>query len=236
MRRDERFEDAYKAVQDAITGRLVETWTAMPGIIHAYNAAAMTVQVQPAVQAQILQPDQTWISISLPLLLDCPVVFPSGGGITLTFPIAVGDECLVVFGSRCIDAWWQNGGVQPQAEIRMHDLSDGFALVGVRSQPRVVPNVSTTTAQLRTDSGSVVLTLDPTGSITLHAPTSITLDAPVTYITGILQANTAGTGLGVSTLNGSLHTTGDVVAAGISVDTHHHTGVTTGGSNTGGPV
>ena len=236
MRRHERYEDPIKALQNAINGRLVETWTALPGIIHSYNAVAMTVQVQPSVQARVLSPNQTWSNVSLPLLLDCPVVFPSGGGITLTFPIAEGDECLVVFGSRCIDAWWQNGGVQPQAEIRMHDLSDGFALVGVRSQPRVIPSVSTTTAQLRTDNGSVVLTLDPAGAITLHAPTSITLDAPVTYVTGDLQANSGGHGTGTSTIAGALHTTGDVVAGSISLDNHVHTGVQSGSSNTGGPT
>ena len=64
-----------------------------------------------------------------------PVVFPGGGGFALTFPVAAGDECLVVFASRCIDAWWQSGGVGEPMEPRMHDLSDGFALIGVRSQP-----------------------------------------------------------------------------------------------------
>ena len=31
------------------------------------------------------------------------MVFPGGGGFALTFPVAAGDECLVVFASRCID-------------------------------------------------------------------------------------------------------------------------------------
>jgi hypothetical protein len=59
-----------------------------------------------------------------------------------------------VFSSRCIDAWWQSGGVQEAMEARMNDLSDGFAFVGVRSQVRLLPSVSTSTTQLRSDDGT----------------------------------------------------------------------------------
>src|SRR5690606_4330979 len=99
--------------------------------------------------------------LRIPLLLDCPVVFPGGGGVTLTFPIKPGDEALVVLASRCIDSWWQLGGVQGQAEQRMHDLSDGFVLAGVRSQPRRF-TVDTEAAQLRTDDGTALIELNPT--------------------------------------------------------------------------
>jgi len=100
--------------------------------------------------------------VALPLLLDCPVVFPRGGGCTLTFPVAEDDECLVVFASRCIDAWWSAGGVQVQSEFRMHDLSDGFAIPGPYSQATKISNISTTAAQLRSNDGEAYLQLNPT--------------------------------------------------------------------------
>ncbi|MGC8050122.1 Gp138 family membrane-puncturing spike protein, partial [Salmonella enterica] len=78
---------------------------------------------------------------------------------SMTFPVAQGDECLVVFASRCIDSWWQSGGIQEQAELRMHDLSDGFAILGFRSQPRALSNISTTSAQLRSDDGATFIDL-----------------------------------------------------------------------------
>lgn len=40
---------------------------------------------------------------------------------------------------------------------------------------------------------------------------------------------------GVIRLNGTLELTGDVIAQGISLTTHTHTGVATGAGNTGGP-
>ena len=70
----------------------------------------------------------------------------------MTFPIKTGDECLVVFACRAIDVWWQSGGVQPPAETRMHDLSDGFVIpVGVRLN---ASGVSTSRLEIRSDERS----------------------------------------------------------------------------------
>lgn len=71
--------------------------------------------------------------VSYPALVKCPVVFMSGGAGALTFPIAVGDTCLVIFADRDIDGWFSSGQVGPPNSDRMHDLSDGIALVGIRS-------------------------------------------------------------------------------------------------------
>lgn len=93
------------------------------------------------------------------MLVDVPIVIPRAGGYALTLPIQAGDECLVVFGDMCMDGWWQSGGVQNQVECRRHDLSDGFAIIGVWSQPRVIPGYSTGSAQLRNDAGSAYVEL-----------------------------------------------------------------------------
>lgn len=128
----------------------------------------MTCVVQPSIQAKIRTKEGNINTVNLPLLLDCPVQFPAGGGGNLTFPVAEGDECLVVFSSRCIDAWWQQGGIQPPMELRMHDLSDGFAMLGFRSQPRVLPNLSTDSMQLRSDDGLTYISLKD-GEIRINA-------------------------------------------------------------------
>lgn len=100
---------------------------------------------------------ETWED--LPQLVDVPVVFPRAGGYVLTMPIKPGDECLVIFGDNCMDAWWQSGGVQNQIDCRRHDLSDGYCIPGPWSQPRTIPNYSTSSAQLRTESGSSYIEL-----------------------------------------------------------------------------
>ena len=163
----ERTEDFEELFRTALLGWQAGIWTALPGYVTKFNATAVTVEVQPTIQAKFTDPDTGAVSdVTLPLLLDVPVWYPKAGPFVLTFPIAVNDEVLVVFASRCIDAWWQSGGVQPQADLRMHDLSDGFALPGIFSQPKAAQltgGVSTTATQLRTLDGATYFELIPNG-------------------------------------------------------------------------
>ena len=111
---------------------------AIPAIIQSYDNKRGTVTAAPALR-EIIYNDSDGIpyNIELPLLLDVPILFPCGGGYVLTFPVTAGDECLIIFGDMCIDAWWQNGGIQNQAEQRRHDLSDGFAILAPFSQSKI---------------------------------------------------------------------------------------------------
>lgn len=218
MDQRERAGDPYEAIRAALDGRQTTIWTALPGIVQSFDPVAQTCVVQPSIQGRVATKSGQASYVNMPLLLDCPVVFPGGGGVTLTFPLKEGDEVLVVFSSRCMDAWWQQGGVQPPLEARMHDLSDGFVIPNVRSQARRLGNVSTTHAQLRSDDGNTYVDLDPTGHAVKIKATSITLDGDVT-ITG----NTA--------MNG-----GSVTHGGTNIGkTHVHSDVQAGSSNTGGP-
>ena len=129
---------------------------AAPGIIQSVDYKEQTCTVQLAIRERLnFNGNLEWVEI--PLLLDVPFFIYSGGGYCMTLPIQKDDDCLVVFGDSCIDAWWQSGGVQNQIERRRHDLSDGFAIVGFRSQPNVVRNYSPNTAQLRNASGSAYI-------------------------------------------------------------------------------
>lgn len=176
----------------------------MPAIVQSVNFANMTCEVQPAIQGVTYDTEGNAQYVNLPLLVDCPLVFPSAGGVSLTLPIAANDEVLVIIASRCIDAWWQNGGVQPPIELRMHDLSDGYALPGPRSKPKVLPSISTNAAQLRNDAGTLYWGVNKTTGL-LQAKSATTslkgvLDdiigiesslntALITFATGLTAAN-----------------------------------------------
>lgn len=162
MDRRERVNDEVEATRAALEGKQAELWTALPGTVESFDPVAMTVVVQPNIKGQVQDERGKASSVNMPLLVDVPVVFPSGGGFTLTHPIKKGDECLVVFASRCIDGWWQNGGIGGTPDERMHDLSDGIAYVGPRSQPRKLdPPVDAENVQLRTDDGEAHVTMMP---------------------------------------------------------------------------
>lgn len=241
MDRRERTADPQESLRMALDGRLSRLWTATPGIVQSFDAARLVCSVQPSISGVKRGADGAAATMQMPLLLDCPVIFPQGGGVSLTFPIAPGDEVLVVFASRCIDAWWQQGGVQGQAELRMHDLSDGFVIPGCRSQPRKF-TASTSAAQLRSDDGSTLVELNPTAkTLVLTAPGGSTINANTTIngtlrVTGAVTFDTTLAVGGNATVGGALAATGNVTGAGKSLNSHTHTGVQPGTGTTGPPA
>ncbi|APM34597.1 phage baseplate protein [Klebsiella oxytoca] len=175
-----------------------------------------------------------------PLLVDVPVVFPRGGGCTLTFPVSEGDECLVIFADRCIDFWWQSGGVQEPVDGRMHDLSDAFCIVGPQSQAKKISGISTTSAQLRTDDGTAFIEVAAGGDITATTTGNATINAPEIILNGNVTINgnlSQGMGErgGTATMHGPVTVTNDVTAGGKSLMTHTHGGVEHGNDSTGEP-
>lgn len=222
---------------------------ALPGIIQSFDPETVTCVVQPAVKGYESDDAGKKSSLSLPLLVDIPVIFPRGGGVTLTFPVKAGDECLLVFADRCIDFWWQNGGIQEPVDGRMHDLSDAFAIVGPQSQAQKISGISTRAAQLRTDDGAAFIELDPgshavsittPGKLTASAQGGTEINSPEIVLNGNVTINGnlsqgMGDGGGTATMLGPVNVTNDVKAGGISLQTHKHGGVETGGGQTGGP-
>ena len=188
----------------------------MPGIVQSVDLAKMTCVVTLAIQGVVTD---TVTNVETPVTInplhDVPICFPSAGGFTLTLPMAAGDEVLVVIASRCIDSWWANGGLlNVPMEARMHDLSDGFAIPGPRSQPRVISGISATKAQLRNDAGTVYVEITPAGAVNIVAP--------------------AGAGItGNLTVSGTI-TAAEVIGGGKHLSTHTHP-VTTAPGTTGAP-
>ncbi|RAW99012.1 MULTISPECIES: phage baseplate assembly protein V [unclassified Photorhabdus] len=246
---DERLnrpEAVFFAMQEVISAGL---YVSLPCIIQSFNADAVTITAQPAIRWKIRQKDGELESVSLPLLVDVPVIFPRGGGVTLTFPIKAGDECLVVFADRCIDYWWQSGGVQEPVDPRQHNLSDGFAIIGPQSQQQKISGISTNAAQLRSDDGAAYIELDPNSHnvtiitsakliATANGGTEIT--SPDIFLNGNVTINGnlsqgMGAGGGTATMQGPVTVSNDVTAAGISLKNHVHSGVQSGGGKTGKP-
>lgn len=214
----ERFDDPEAVYRTAVASALAAVWTALPGIIESYDEDAQTATVQPAIQGQVTAPDGTVTTISLPVITDVPVQFPSGGGFSLTFPVKAGDECLIVFASRGIDAWHALGGVQQPTASRKHALSDAFAMVGIRSVPRALsPAPSTTAVQLRNDAGTSMVEIQPSGHIRALAPAGFEV-------------------VGNVTVSGTITTPMDVIAGTVSLKNHLTSAVQTGVGTSGPPV
>jgi len=251
MDRRERLDDPEESLRMALEDFQSQIWTALPGVVSGVDLDKQTVSVQPTIQGSVSSADGSSQSVNLPVLVDVPVCWPRAGGFALTFPVNVGDEVLVVFASRCIDSWWQSGGVGAQAEVRMHDLSDGFAILAPTSQPKKLNGVSNANVQLRDEDGTTFLEITPDGKARLVAVSQIDIEAPTINLNGgtVLNMtaptinmngniNTAGSG-GTGTFNVSgnlIHTNGSITSLGKKIDgTHTHGGVQPGGGNTAVP-
>jgi len=194
MDRTELFDDPQEALRVALERDRAGLWTALPGIVVSSDLSRQTLTVQPAIQARVTLPDGSAQLVDLPLLLDVPVCWPRAGGFAVTLPVTAGDEVLVIFASRCIDSWWQSGGVQAPAEYRAHDLSDGFAILAPTSQPRVLTDVNPAALELRNTAGTVKLALSNDG-IDITGPLTIDGILFQTHVHGGVETGGSNTGV-----------------------------------------
>ncbi|MFK7406925.1 Gp138 family membrane-puncturing spike protein [Acinetobacter baumannii] len=197
---NERSPHLLNTINDAIKAALAVVWTNLPCIVESYDDDAQTVSVTPAIQIPVMREDGSMELVDLPLIPDVPVCWPKAGGFALTFPVKQGDECLVHFSSRCIDLWWQNGGIQPPFENRKHDLSDGFATFAPQSQPKRLKNVATDAAELRNDAGNAKIRINDAGELEFLG-TKATFNCPVEMkgglgVLGVLKNNDVDVGSG----------------------------------------
>jgi hypothetical protein len=162
LRPEALYKSSIAETENAVNNAACEIRVACPGIVQAFDTTEQTVTVRLALREKMFV-NQRAKNMQIPDLIHVPVVIPRAGGYLLTLPITAGDECLVVFGDQCIDSWWQSGGVQNPLKLRRHNLSDGFAIVGLWSQQRKVSNYSISSAQLRSEDGKQIIDLSSIG-------------------------------------------------------------------------
>lgn len=211
------------ALQQAMDGMQADLWTALPAEVVSFNAAQRTVVAQPTIRCRVENPDSSTRWETMPQFYDVVVQFPGGGGFVLTFPLKAGDEGIIIFASRCIDAWWQSSGIQNQAEMRMHDLSDGFFIPTVRSVPNVEPSISTSHAELRSEDGGTFVRLTSGGNVEIMTPATASVTADTVNVVGAESVNINA---------GQINITGELVINGQPYLDHKHP--QSGGGITGG--
>lgn len=131
------------------------------GQIVAFDPDLQTATVKIAMNKQVVDYTRNppaYVYKPYPLLTDCPVFFQGGGDKGfLTFPVAVGDPCLILFNDRDLDNWFDGGANTPPNSARLHDLSDGLVLVGFRNKANKLASVDADHAQLSCKGGRLLI-------------------------------------------------------------------------------
>lgn len=124
-----------------------------------------------------------------PLLLDCPAIIVGGGNTYLQFPIAAGDQCLILFNDRDLNNWYAGARSGPVATARTHSLADGIALIGFQN----VSNFDMTHALLSNGNAQVGIPAVNTGDAGQKvriANNNTTLNALLSQLIADIQAIT----------------------------------------------
>lgn len=252
-------------IKQGVDNRIKDLHTSMPGIVQSFDAVTQLASIQPAIRRVFITRDgetETLEAANLPQLINVPVIFPRGGGFSFTFPVAAGDECLLVFCERSIDYWHQFGTVREPGARRFHDLSDATAFVGLSSVPNKIPNYDPINTVLKKDDDTVFVALNADGSLHLNATDNIhatsasdiiatcqnvtataagnaTVNAPTIQLNGNTTIDGTLTVTGVASAP-TLSATTSLTVAGKEMSNHTHIGSPTAPngvqSNTGTPV
>ena len=191
-----------------------------------------TVTAQPL----ICQIDANGNSLPSPKLVEIPHYRVQAGAGAFVVNPHVGDIGVFVCAKRDISKI-KNGVNDPQtpASFRSFDLADSIMIATIHTE------TASTYIYIDPDSGTIEIKAPE--SLTINTATKTTINAPETTINGhltVLGGITVSGGGGSSMsgdfkLNGTMTATNDVIANGISLNSHVHGSVMSGSSDTSAP-
>ena len=224
-------------VFDGIDGYLRESVsTGMPGIIVsvAEYGDKQFVDVKPAL-SRVLETGQV-ISNDEITIYDVPVIWPSGGGAMLSFPLKIGDTVWLSFSQRNLEDWLYSDGTQEviPGDSRHFSMTDAVAFPCLYT---ALSNLNPSTDNVELKWNNTLISMKPSGEVsTSNASGSYTLKGD-----GNIELKPAATVtvIGNVEVQGTVTATVDVIGGGKSLKNHTHTGSPTAPdgpiSNTGAP-
>ena len=178
-----------------------------------------TIDVQPVFRRLV-----DGREIKLPMFKDVLLINLIGGSSYIHMPVKAGDYVIMFFTERCIEGWFSGQDDAVPSEYRMHDYSDGFAICGINNSSNLldIPSVIQITGEKNHD-GDSTQTGDRTHNGELLQNGNEKKNGNLVINGNLTINNSSG---GSAQLNNTVLTitNGDVIADGISLKNHTHTG------------
>ena len=182
--------DLQPLIKASVKKGLFDAYVSRPAFVHSFNAGEQTITAQLAIMHKINGED-----VPIALIVNMPIIFPTVQNYHITMPVKAGDEVLCVFADRCIDDWLLTGEVSSQRELRVHDINDGFAIVGINSRPNNVQGYSADNLEIRNSSNDQSISLQPDGVINISTTNNINVltntDVSISCENATVQASSA---------------------------------------------
>lgn len=199
-----------EVIRLALTDNQSRLHVSLPGRIESYDETTQTATVKPLIKDSFITEENEDVVEELPVINSVPIIFPRGGGFFITFPLVQGDHVHLVFNERSIDKFQNSGGEDTDpVDLRMHNLSDAVAYAGFYPDSKALAGAHAVNMVLGKEGGIQIHIAD--GKIELGEEGSadkVPLDSRIqTELTRIKS---------------------DISALAIHINTHFHSGVTTG--------
>lgn len=175
-------------IRRALDSRAGDVWTSFPARVKSYDAADQTAELEPMIKRPVPLDDGTWTSEALPILPTVKVQFPRGGGgtVAITWPLEAGDCVLVHVAIYSFAAWLRTGEPGDPGDLRIHHLSNAFAVPGVAPNDQTLDQA--TDAALVIEAGTIKLGKNAAQFVAMANLVTANLNALVTT----LNSGTAG--------------------------------------------
>jgi hypothetical protein len=112
----------------AIASRLLDVFTALPGIVESYNAAEKTITVKLAVKRAIDTEDDGVVLEEVEPIPNVPVLCFGSPKLSLRATLTKGDSVLLIFSQWAIAQWRSTGEVSDPRDLRLHGPSYPVAI------------------------------------------------------------------------------------------------------------
>lgn len=127
-------------IRRALESRVAQVRVSMPGVVVSYDATSKTAVIQPALSDVVFDDDDQRVVSELKPIQNVPVVFPSGGRLSLHFTLEPGDTGDLVFATNSISDWQRSGQVAAPGNLRPHPLGSGKFYPGLRHDKNTLPD------------------------------------------------------------------------------------------------
>ena len=231
-----------------LDNRITDMYVAIPAVvIRVYDdLKQLKIDAQPSVNQFFM--DET--EEEHPILLNIPVMMPGTTRSLVSFPIAAGDNVMLLFCHRSIDNFKAGSGLPTiPTDHRQHSEMDAVAIPGIFPFAKSPNNPSirkwphsTSDVVVAHNLGSgteVEVRLKLNGNIVMNTEQDIVVQCKNATVnaTGVnVTASTGTFAVANATWNGNMNITGTWTFNGIPFNTHKHTGVTPGSGTSAGPV
>jgi len=151
-----------EAIMAAVKSTISGIHTAIPGIIESYDYTTCKAEVKPSIKRQYVDGSV----LSMPIIVNVPVIWPRTKNGSITFPLERGDSILIIFSERSLENWLSKGHDVTPGDRRKFDISDAIAIPGLFSFDEPVKTTSNDKFEIHYNDSSI--TINSSGQVNIN--------------------------------------------------------------------